>query len=101
MSYYKIIANMRSNYVQWLARDGKELPARLANVAAAGALTFERACAEHAVVGDVAEVVARIQQLAEETGAGQILAWMNIGSADHGLVVDSMRRFADEVMPRL
>ncbi len=100
MSYYKIIEAMRSNYVQWLTRDGKELPERLAK-RAAGALTFDQVCAEHAVVGDAAEVTGRIHQLADQTGAHQILAWMNIGSAHHAAVVDSMRRFAGEVMPRL
>ncbi len=101
MSYYQIIGAMRSNYIQWLTRRGKDLPERLAKVAAAGALTFERVCAEHAVVGDSTQVVARIQQLADETGAGHMLVWMNIGSVHHGLVVESMRRFAGEVMPRL
>ncbi len=101
MNYYKIIGAMRRNYVQWLARQGRELPERLQKVAAGDALTFERVCAEHAVLGDADEVVAGIRQLADRTGANHILVWMNIGSAHHEIVVESMRRFASEVMPRL
>ena len=101
MNYYRIIGAMRADYIQWLTRRGKHLPERLAKVATGAALTFERVCAEHAVIGDSAEVVTRIRALADATGASHILVWMNIGSADHELVLESMRRFANEVMPQL
>jgi alkanesulfonate monooxygenase SsuD/methylene tetrahydromethanopterin reductase-like flavin-dependent oxidoreductase (luciferase family) len=101
MNYYRIIAGMRRDYVEWMTRRGSALPERLAKVSAGDDLTFERVRAEHAVVGDSYEVTVRLQQLSEETGATHILAWMNIGSVAHGHVVESMRRFADEALPRL
>jgi hypothetical protein len=35
------------------------------------------------------------------TGAAHLLAWMNIGSVPHRYVVESMERFARDVMPGL
>jgi alkanesulfonate monooxygenase SsuD/methylene tetrahydromethanopterin reductase-like flavin-dependent oxidoreductase (luciferase family) len=101
MNYYRIIGAMRRNYIDWMTRQGNTLPERLAKVSAGDGLTFERVCSEHAVIGDSSEVTARLQQLSEETGANHILAWMNIGSVSHGHVVESMQRFAGEVLPRL
>jgi alkanesulfonate monooxygenase SsuD/methylene tetrahydromethanopterin reductase-like flavin-dependent oxidoreductase (luciferase family) len=101
MNYYGIIGAMRRDYIDWMTRQGKPLPERLAKVSAGDGLSFERVCSEHAVIGDSSEVAERLQQLSEETGATHILAWMNIGSVAHEHVLESMRRFADEVLPRL
>lgn len=101
MSYYKTITDMRSSYIEWLGRQGASLPSRLPKTFSAQGLTFERVCSEHAVVGDSGKVVTALQQLASETGATHILAWMNIGSMPHRLVLESMEQFASEVMPRL
>jgi alkanesulfonate monooxygenase SsuD/methylene tetrahydromethanopterin reductase-like flavin-dependent oxidoreductase (luciferase family) len=101
MNYYRIIGAMRRNYIDWMTRQGRSLPERLAKVSPGDGLSFERVCSEHAVIGDSSEVAGRLQQLSEETGASHILAWMNIGSVAHGHVVESMQRFADEVLPRL
>ncbi len=101
MSYYRTIADMRSNYIEWLTRQGIDLPGRLAKTSTGEGLTFERVCAEHAVVGDSHAAIAALRQLADETGAAHILAWMNIGSAPHRFVLESMKQFAREVMPEL
>lgn len=101
MSYYKTIGEMRTNYIQWLGRRGIDLPSRLAKTSMGEGLTFERVCAEHAVVGDSYAAIAALQRLADETGATHILAWMNIGSASHRFVLESMKQFAREVMPEL
>ena len=77
------------------------MPARLLKTATAEGLTFERVRAEHAVVGDSAAALAALRELAEKTRAAHILAWMNIGSVPHKFVLESMERFAREVMPRL
>jgi len=101
MSYYKIIGEMRSRYIRWLTQQGLELPDRLTKTSMADGLTFERVCAEHAVVGDPDKTVVALKQLAKETGATHVLAWMNIGSAPSKFVLESMRQFARDVMPRL
>ncbi len=101
MSYYKIIGEMRSHYIRWLTQQGLDLPDRLAKSSMADGLTFERVCAEHAVVGDSDKTVVALKRLAKETGATHVLAWMNIGSAPSKFVLESMRQFARDVMPRL
>jgi alkanesulfonate monooxygenase SsuD/methylene tetrahydromethanopterin reductase-like flavin-dependent oxidoreductase (luciferase family) len=98
MSYYRTIAEMRSSYIDWLTARGEPLPPRLLKTAT-GDLTFERVCAEHAVVGDSEFARARLRQLAAETRAAHVLVWMNIGSVPHRLVLESMEQFAREVMP--
>jgi alkanesulfonate monooxygenase SsuD/methylene tetrahydromethanopterin reductase-like flavin-dependent oxidoreductase (luciferase family) len=100
MSYYRTIGEMRTSYIDWLTARGDPLPPRLLKTAT-GELTFERVCAEHAVVGDSASAVEKLRRLAEETRAAHLLVWMNIGSMPHRLVLESMEQFAREVMPRL
>ncbi|HEY2988910.1 MAG TPA: LLM class flavin-dependent oxidoreductase [Candidatus Binatia bacterium] len=100
MSYYRTIGEMRKSYIEWLNGQGAPLPPRLLKTAT-GDLTFERICAEHAVIGDSASAVAALTELAGKTGAAHFLAWMNIGSTPQRFVLESMRQFAREVMPRL
>jgi alkanesulfonate monooxygenase SsuD/methylene tetrahydromethanopterin reductase-like flavin-dependent oxidoreductase (luciferase family) len=100
MSYYRTIAEMRSSYIDWLNSRGAPLPPRLLKTAT-GDLTFERVCAEHAVVGDSDSAAAALTELAGKTRAAHILAWMNIGSMPHNLVLQSMERFARDVLPRI
>ncbi len=99
MSYYRTIGEMRSSYIDWLTARGDPLPPRLLKTAT-GELTFERVCAEHAIVGDSDFAAARLGQLAAETRAAHMLVWMNIGSMPHRLVLESMEQFAREVMSR-
>lgn len=100
MSYFKTIADMRSEYIDWLTRRGAELPARLAKTAAGQPMAYDTICAQHAVVGDSEFAVKMLRELAEGTGATHFLVWMNIGSVPHSLVLESMRQFAEEVMPK-
>jgi alkanesulfonate monooxygenase SsuD/methylene tetrahydromethanopterin reductase-like flavin-dependent oxidoreductase (luciferase family) len=98
MSYFKIIADMRSGYIDWLTRRGVELPARLGKSGAGLPVTYETVCSQHAVVGDSHHATTALRDLAKKTGAAHFLVWMNIGSVPHALVVESMRQFAAEVM---
>jgi alkanesulfonate monooxygenase SsuD/methylene tetrahydromethanopterin reductase-like flavin-dependent oxidoreductase (luciferase family) len=100
MNYYQTIAEMRKSYIDWLTSRGDPLPPRLLKTAT-GDLSFERICAEHAVIGDSEFAVTALRELARRTRTGHILAWMNIGSIPQRLVLESMRQFAREVMPRL
>ncbi|HEX9145224.1 MAG TPA: LLM class flavin-dependent oxidoreductase [Candidatus Binatia bacterium] len=99
MSYFKTIADMRSDYTDWLVHRGQELPARLKNTAGQP-VNFAAVCSRHAVVGDSAVALAALKELAEKTGAGHFLAWFNIGSVPHALIIESMQQFACEVLPQ-
>jgi alkanesulfonate monooxygenase SsuD/methylene tetrahydromethanopterin reductase-like flavin-dependent oxidoreductase (luciferase family) len=101
MSYYKIIGEMRSNYIQWVTRQGIDFPGRLSKTPIGEGLTFERVCTDHAVVGDSDTALTTLKQLADQTGAVHILVWMNIGSVPNRFVLESMRQFANDVMPCL
>ena len=56
---------------------------------------------ENAVLFGTGErVVERIRHLQEYAGVDYLIGWFNLGSLDHDLAKESMRRFADEVMPQ-
>lgn len=100
MSYFKTIADMRSDYTEWLIRRGDELPARL-RTAAGTLVSFDTICLRHAVIGDSEVAIEALKELAGKTGATHFLTWFNIGSVPHALVKESMEQFAGEVMPKL
>jgi alkanesulfonate monooxygenase SsuD/methylene tetrahydromethanopterin reductase-like flavin-dependent oxidoreductase (luciferase family) len=100
MSYFKTIADMRNDYIEWLTRRGDELPVRLRTAAGASA-DFETICARHAVIGDSKTALQTIKALTAKTGATNLLTWFNIGNVPHVLVRESMQQYAAEVMPHL
>jgi hypothetical protein len=52
--------------------------------------------------GDAAEIVDRLQAAREEFGLSQIIGWFDQGARlPRAEVERAMRRFADEVMPKL
>ena len=99
MGYYDVIRETRGNYAAWLTSQGRPLPERLRKNAAAGGLTFDRVCSEFAAIGTATEVVDRVGELARETGADHVLAWMNIGNVYHDHIKESMQRFAEDALP--
>jgi alkanesulfonate monooxygenase SsuD/methylene tetrahydromethanopterin reductase-like flavin-dependent oxidoreductase (luciferase family) len=101
MSYFEIIADMRSDYIDWLTGRNVELPVRLGRSGAGLPVTYENVCRQHAVVGDSSFAVEKLRELIEQTGANHFITWHNIGSVPHALVKESMTQFAQEVMPRL
>ena len=99
MSYYDVIRETRGSYAEWLTARGRPLPERLRRNAAAGGLSFERVCSEFAAIGTAGRVVDRVGDLARDTGAAHVLAWMNIGSVAHDYIKESMQRFAEDALP--
>ncbi|NIO08963.1 MAG: LLM class flavin-dependent oxidoreductase [Deltaproteobacteria bacterium] len=99
LDYYDVIRKVRYDYRDWWIRRGLD-PEKLRRPAWEG-ITYERICKEHAVLFDVDGAVEEIQSLARDTGANHILCWMNMGSMTQEMVLDSMERFAGDVMPRL
>jgi alkanesulfonate monooxygenase SsuD/methylene tetrahydromethanopterin reductase-like flavin-dependent oxidoreductase (luciferase family) len=97
MDYYRVIHAIQNDYLRWPGRRGQEGPPPNAR----RPMTFERLCAEGAILADPPTAVSELRRLIEETGATQILCWMNMGSIDHARVLGSMERFAHEVMPHV
>jgi len=50
--------------------------------------------------GDIERVIERITVLREELGITYLLTWMNFGGLESELARDSLRRFAEKVIPR-
>ena len=99
LKYYKnlqtIFAQLPKSYVDHLPRL-KMIEETVAN------LPYEKFCRDQRVFGDAAEVVDRLQAAREEFGLSQIISWFDQGSMlPRAEVERTMRRFADEVMPKL
>jgi len=71
-----------------------------AEVEQAGGLTVE-ALQEMGVVliGTPADAIEQIEQLRDEMGLQELLCWMRVGGLEHEKVMDSIRRFGEEVIP--
>jgi alkanesulfonate monooxygenase SsuD/methylene tetrahydromethanopterin reductase-like flavin-dependent oxidoreductase (luciferase family) len=100
MSYFKTILDLRLDYTDWLNRRGVELPARL-RTAAGSVVGFETVCEKHAVISDSNLAVEKLKDLAQKTGATNLLTWFNIGTVPHAAVKAAMEQFAKEVMPNI
>jgi len=100
MSYFKTILDLRLDYTDWLNRRGVELPARL-RTAAGSVVGFDTVCEKHAVIGDSNLAVEKLKELAQRTGATNLLTWFNIGTVPHAVVKAGMEQFAKAVMPKL
>jgi natural product biosynthesis luciferase-like monooxygenase protein len=50
--------------------------------------------------GDIERVIDRIQFMRDELGVTYLLSWMNFGGLEGDLARDSIRRFAEKVIPR-
>ena len=77
-------------------------PTIINNVETLANLPFDRFCRDQAMFGDAAELVDRLQAAREEFGLSQIIAWFDQGNVlPRAEVERAMRRFAEEIMPRL
>src|SRR5207253_2911954 len=67
-----------------------------------GEISYDEVLAEHAIYGSPEAVVDRLLELREGFGFSSLSAWMNPGGQiPHERVLNSMRLFADQVIPRL
>ena len=67
-----------------------------------GTISYDDVLAEQAIYGSPEAVADRLLALREEIGFSSLSAWMNAGGQiPHERVLNSMRLFADRVIPRL
>ncbi len=65
-------------------------------------LPYDKFFRDQAVFGDVAEVIDRLQAAVEEFQLSQVICWFDQGSMlSRPEVERTMRRFAEQVMPKL
>jgi len=99
LKYYKNLETIFSDIPESYAEHLPRLKMIRENVAN---LPFEKFCRDHAAFGEAAEVIDRLQAAREEFGLSQIICWFDQGNAlPRAEVERTMRRFVDQVMPKL
>jgi alkanesulfonate monooxygenase SsuD/methylene tetrahydromethanopterin reductase-like flavin-dependent oxidoreductase (luciferase family) len=65
-------------------------------------LPFDKFCRDQGVFGDATEVIDKLQAARDDFGLSQIICWFDQGNMlPRAEVERTMRKFADEVMPKL
>ena len=99
LQYYK---NLRTIFAQLPESYGEHLPRLRMIEETVANLPYEKFCRDQAVFGDAAEVLDRLEAAREEFGLSQIICWFDQGSMlGRDEAERAMRRFADQVMPKL
>ena len=99
LQYYR---NLRTIFAQLPASYTDHLPRLRAIEENLANLPYERFCREQGVFGDASEVLDRLAAARDEFGLSQVICWFDQGSAlPRDEVERAMRRFADQVMPKL
>ncbi len=92
---------MRGPFLQFLERRAPDLRAYLATRFGERAPSFERLAREVCIFDDPEGCAARLYELEDQVGIHHALCTFNLITLDHRLALESMRRFAAEVVPLL
>jgi alkanesulfonate monooxygenase SsuD/methylene tetrahydromethanopterin reductase-like flavin-dependent oxidoreductase (luciferase family) len=92
---------MREPFRDFLERRAPDLQGVLERRFGERARSFDFLAREIAIFDDAEGCAARLHELAERANVRHLLATFNLITLDHRLAMDSMRRFAREVAPRL
>ena len=97
--YYK---NLQTIFSQIPASYGDHLPRLKMIDENVANLPFEKFCRDQGVFGDTAEVIDRLQAARDDFGLSQIICWFDQGNMlPRAEAERTMRRFAEQVMPKL
>jgi alkanesulfonate monooxygenase SsuD/methylene tetrahydromethanopterin reductase-like flavin-dependent oxidoreductase (luciferase family) len=97
--YYR---NLHTIFSQLPDAYGDHLPRLRAIEENVANLPYERFCRDQGVFGDAALVLDRLQAARDEFGLSEIICWFDQGSMlPRDEVERAMRRFAEQVMPKL
>ena len=92
---------MREPFLQFLETRAPDLTAYLLQKFGPRGVTFDFLTSEVCIFGGPDHCVARLRELSERTGVQHLLATFNFITLAQDVCVESMTRFAWEVMPRL
>jgi alkanesulfonate monooxygenase SsuD/methylene tetrahydromethanopterin reductase-like flavin-dependent oxidoreductase (luciferase family) len=92
---------MREPFVEFLQTRAPDLCAYLAKQYGSIGPTFDFLASQICIFGGPDTCVARLRELSETTGARHILGTFNFITLPQDVCVESMTRFAKQVMPRL
>jgi alkanesulfonate monooxygenase SsuD/methylene tetrahydromethanopterin reductase-like flavin-dependent oxidoreductase (luciferase family) len=92
---------MREPFMQFLAQRAPDLKAHLEGRYGERARSFDFLAREIGIFDDAEGVAARLADLADSAGVRHALCTFNLITLDHRLAVESMRRFARDVVPLL
>jgi alkanesulfonate monooxygenase SsuD/methylene tetrahydromethanopterin reductase-like flavin-dependent oxidoreductase (luciferase family) len=92
---------MREPFLRFLETRAPDLAAYLLKKFGPRGITFDFLASEVCIFGGPDHCVARLRELSESTGAQHILGTFNFISLPQEVCVESMTRFAREVMPQL
>ncbi len=94
-------AKMREPFLTFLNTRAPDLKAYLVKTFGADGVDFDFLADNICVFGDADTVTERLQTLSEQTGIGHLLGTFNLITLEHQECLASIRRFAEDVMPRL
>jgi alkanesulfonate monooxygenase SsuD/methylene tetrahydromethanopterin reductase-like flavin-dependent oxidoreductase (luciferase family) len=92
---------MRGPFMDFLERRAPDLRAYLATRFGQQAASFEALAREVCIFDDPEGCAARLYELEDQVGIHHALCTFNLITLDHRLALESMRRFAAEVVPLL
>jgi alkanesulfonate monooxygenase SsuD/methylene tetrahydromethanopterin reductase-like flavin-dependent oxidoreductase (luciferase family) len=92
---------MRGPFLQFLEHRAPDLRAYLVKTYGAAGLDYDFLAHKICIFGSADHCAARLLELRRRTGIEHLLCTFNLITLDHGRCVESMERFAAEVMPRL
>jgi alkanesulfonate monooxygenase SsuD/methylene tetrahydromethanopterin reductase-like flavin-dependent oxidoreductase (luciferase family) len=98
----KYYQNLQTIFSQVPVSYGEHLPRLKMIEETVANLPYEKFCRDQGVFGDAAEVVDRLQAARDDFGLSQIICWFDQGNMlERAEVERTMRRFAEQVMPKL
>jgi len=92
---------MRGPFLEFLDKRAPDLKAYLLRTAGPAGVDFDYLSREICIFGDAEHCASRLLELRDRCRVDHVMCTFNLITLDHELCVESMQRFAREVVPRL